>query len=361
MSRRPPPGRRRPVKPIKKDFTLFFLAGIAAFFGAILFGFRQLKNAKYFRPIALLTGLFCFVFVIVGVTNFVTRPNGAAVYLDGEAVGVVRWGRQRIDLEYIETHAIARLEGRYGTRVRLSQEIEANPVRVGRAEAISFDTLISRLLSGLDYYIGGAKISVDGAVFAALSSLEQAEELLAEIARPFTQNLANLDYYEFVENVAVTQTYFHHTELVTAAAALEALTTPRAVTGTHIVRPGDNLYTIAINTGMGFNALLAANPNVNPDVFLREGQVLVVTRLLPVLSVRTFQRVTIEEAIPAPVELTVVNTLAPGLRNIIQQGRDGLQRVTIDIVKVNGEEAERRIVNTEVINPPVTEIAQIGA
>jgi len=313
---------------------------------------------------ALIGVTFAFIFAIVGMMRLVTRPNALEVFLDDALIGVMRLdGRRDINIDYIVLHAQTRLQGRYGSAVQLTGEISANPVRAGDGLALSFDGLMTALLRDADYYVHGAVISINGIYAVSVSSAANAEELLARIIALHTYDMPYIDSYEFVETVAIAQTLVHHTNVLDTADAFAALTAFRPVQGTHVVQSGETLYGIAISTGMGLNALFAANPGIDADApgFLSIGQVLSVTRMLPTLSVRTFQRVVIEEAIPAPVENIPVSNLATGLRNIVQQGRDGLRRVTIDIVRVNGEETERRVVETEVLEEPIAEIAQVGS
>jgi len=361
---RQPVKRRRALRRPKRDYTLFFANIVAGIGRAIKAGCKLLSKTRYFRLVALIGVTLGFLFAIVGVMRLVTRPNALEVFLDDALVGVMRLdGRRDIDRDYVILHAQTRLQGRYGSAVSLSGEITANPVRSRDGLALSFDGLMTALLRDADYYVHGAVISINGADAVSVASVSHAEELLAQIIAPHIYDMPYIDSYEFVETVTITQTLVHHSNVLDAADALATLTAFRPVQGTHIIQSGDTLYDIANSTGMGLNALLAANPDIDIDsaTLLHIGQILSVTRMLPTLSVRTFQRIVIEEAIPAPVENIPVSNLASGLRNIVQQGRDGLRRVTIDIVRVNGAETERRIVETEVLEEPTAEIAQVGS
>jgi len=356
------PKRRRRLKRPRRDYTLFFMGIIAGTGRAIKAGCKHLSKTRYFRLIALAGVTLAFVFAIIGVMSLVTRPNALEVFLDETLVGVMHLdGRRDIDHDYIILHAQTRLQSRYGSAVQLSGEITANPVRSRDGLALSFDGLMTALLRDADYYVHGATISINGVYAASVASVTHAEELLAQIIAPHIYDMPYLDSYEFVEDVAIAQTLVHHTNVLDSADVMAVLTTFRPVRETHVVQSGDSLYGIAISTGMGMNALLAANPEIDSNAVLRIGQILSVTRMLPTLSVRTFQRMVIEEAIPAPVENIPAANLATGLRNIVQQGRDGLRRVTIDIVRVNGDETERRIVYTEILEEPTAEIAHVGS
>jgi len=301
------------------------------------------------------------ILLISSIIFITTRPNALSVYLNDEHIGTIRQeGRRSITLEYIETHTRARLEGQLGANVFISDEISAENTRIGRnAVNMTFDNLVTDIIGALDYYVHGAVIFVNGTEAANLSSLAYAEELLEQVAHLFHDGT---DYvsYEFMEDVAVTQQYIHKSELMTYNNAFDALTSHRPVQEIHVVSHGENLSIIAAQTGMGMNALLAANPNVDPNVFLQVGQLLLVTRFTPLLSVITTHQDIFEEVLLPPVEFVQTTSLPPGQSRTMRQGENGLHIVAAIITRINGVEVSREIVSSEVITPPLSEIIHVG-
>ena len=361
VERRPVRRRKVPTKRLKRDYTLLVFTAVWAAFAAVAAGFVSLKSKRHFRPVALSGLAVLGLFAAFGIFHLATRPNGVEVYLDHMPMGVVRWeNRRSADPDYIERHAIARLQSRVGARIYFNGEIIANPVRVqGNAGVVSFDTLISVLVAAMDYYVYGAKINVRGDNVASVASDEHARELLTMVSGTFTAD-SDVLRYEFVEEVTIRQDYIPRNELMSIEEAFEVLTTPQPVHEAHIVQPGDTMYTIARSTGMSMAALRAANPGiVNPDVLL-PGQRVMVTRMLPPLSVRAFQRVEAEEIIAAPIEVVPTRSLAPGVQSVVQHGQAGLRRVVADIVSINGTEVERRVIDQEIIREATAEIVHLG-
>jgi hypothetical protein len=247
--------------------------------------FRSFKKAKRYREISLVAfGLFA---ILAGIwaLSILSRPNALSVYVGDENLGLLRWERGDLDSDYLITHTLTRLQGRYGTEILPAHEIFATPARAGRnAETMNFDTMVSAIENALDFYVYAAVITVNGTVVATLANAERAEALLAEIiayhAVGWPQN------YEFAENVSISTAAIHNSYVEDFAQALANLTTPRVVREIYTVRPGDNLYNIARDFGMTLTALLANNPNIDPNDLLGEGTLLVVTPNVPIISVR---------------------------------------------------------------------------
>ncbi|MCL2396634.1 MAG: LysM peptidoglycan-binding domain-containing protein [Defluviitaleaceae bacterium] len=257
------------------------------FFGrmgnAVKRAFKHFKTTKYFRPAAMACAAILAVVMFIGLFNLLTRPNALEVYVNDQQIGIVRQEGRHIDGDYILRHATARLRGQLDTEIQFADEIIANPARIGSSVvAVTFDNLITELINVLDYYIYAGIITVDGVEMAALSSAYNAQGVLDDVAYHLGQD-PDIDH-SFAEEVTITRRYIHHSGLDTHQYAMDTLTTYRNVYETHTVRQGDNLSLIAYRAGMTLAALLANNPNVNPDTILREGDRLHIIRSVPALS-----------------------------------------------------------------------------
>ena len=359
-----PPPTRRPVKrrrPVKKTLSLRFLEFLRRAADALGKSYLRFKKTPQFRTVSVVCIGILIVLSALITIFFITRPNAFSIYLNDEHIGTVRQeGRRNITPEYIETHTTARLEGQLGSSVFISDEISAEHIRIGRnAVSLTFDNLVTNIINALDYYVQGAVILVNGTEAANLPSLDDAEELLRQIVRLYHDDLEGIEY-EFAEDVAIAEQYIHKSELMTFNNAFDTLTSNRPVQEVHVVRSGENLSIIAEQTGMGMTALLAANPNVDPNVFLQVGQLLLVTRSIPLLSVISIKQDVIEEVLPPPVEFVQTTSLSPGQSRTMRQGENGLQVITAVITQINGTEVSREILSSEVIVPPVSEIVHVG-
>ena len=313
----------------KRNRTLRFferLGSIGRGFGNM---WRDFKKLRRWREIVLASSLVLIFIVLFFVLRGASQPNGLQVYVDGEHIGVMRWDRGDLDPEYLTVHIVQRLRTQMGTDIFPVSEIVATPIRVGRNDdAVNFDTMVNDISRIFMYQLNGGLIIVGGERIAFLPNHEQAVAMIAYIVERFVNENTTSSY--LVDDVVVTSTLLDGTDIMTWQIALARLTTPRVVEQVHIVQHLENLYNIAIMHGMTLNALLAANPTIDPAAFIQPGTPLVVLPNIPIISVRTYETSTFEEYITI-------------------DGERVLARITADITRINGTEVARRVLATETI------------
>jgi len=323
--------------------------------------FKNLRKWRYFR-------LSMLVIILAGLTGGVAifasvafAPNALSVEVNGVSIGTSRWDRGNLDPEYLIHHTITRLESQFGTTVTIADDLVVRGVRAGRnAETITFDAMVTTLAETLEFYVYGAIITVNGRQEAFVGSYAQAEALLEDIANQYREYPDGR--FSFVENVTITTANIHRNDITTMAHAQTTLTTHRPTQEIHIVRPGESLYTIARRYGMTLAGLTAINPDVNPDgTGLRENHPLIVMPTIPIISVRTYERVTTEQVLSYPTEHRPNPALATGQQRIIQQGRPGLAFATLDIISINGVEVERVTITQQNTTDPLPHIIEVGS
>jgi len=81
----------------------------------------------------------------------------------------------------------------------------------------------------------------------------------------------------------------------------------------------------------------------------------------PLMSVRTVDETLVTEPIPMDVEIHLNPTLPEGQRTIIQEGQDGERQIAHRIIRIDGVEVEREVLEYEIIREPVTHIVQDGS
>ena len=344
---------------VGKDYTLLIFEMFGRIGVLFALAFDGFKNARRYREIVMVLGVIFAVFAGVFAYNVLTSPNALAVTLNGEDLGIMRWDKGQPDADYLQTFVLARLASQYGTAVLPADEILASPVRAGRnAVTTSFDAMVSNLIYNLEFYVSGAVIVVNGEAAVKLSNIDLANALLDDIKTGFEGE--DILHVEIIDDVQVVAADIHKDDLLTRNQAFSALVTPRPVQQIHAVQLGDNLYTIAGRYGMTLAALLTANPNIDPNNFLREGELLIVTPNLPVISVLTIENTTFNEAFDTATQHRLTSALAQGNQREVQEGCAGMARITADITKINGKEVEREVIVREVILAAVPKIIEVG-
>ena len=150
--------------------------------------------------------------------------------------------------------------------------------------------------------------------------------------------------------------------------AISALNDAKATTKDYAVKAGDSLWGIAHENDMNLYDFLDLNPKVKEEVekdtyVLRVGDILQIPSEKPVVDVITvIPNAVIEESIPCEMETVQDPGLYIGQSRITDYGKDGWQKVTATITRVNGKEDEskRIVTKTEVITQPVPGKISVG-
>ena len=127
----------------------------------------------------------------------------------------------------------------------------------------------------------------------------------------------------------------------------------------YTVKTGDTLWDIAHKNDLTFRELCALNTNfkgepLNEKSNIREGDELIVTKEEAALEVRITRIETREEEVAFAIETTKSNEYTKGTTKVLQEGQNGLRRVTFqNVYDTNNVLVEQTILSTEVIKEPV--------
>lgn len=127
----------------------------------------------------------------------------------------------------------------------------------------------------------------------------------------------------------------------------------------YTVKTGDTLWAIAHKNDLTFRELCALNPDfkgeqLNEKSSIREGDELIVTKEEAALEVRITRIETREEEVLFATETTKSNEYTKGTTKVLQEGENGLRRVTFqNVYDANNVLVEQTILSTEVIKEPV--------
>ena len=139
----------------------------------------------------------------------------------------------------------------------------------------------------------------------------------------------------------------------------KALSDVKQAQKVYTVKTGDTLWDIAHKNDLTFRELCALNTNfkgepLNEKSNIREGDELIVTKEEAALEVRITRIETREEEVAFAIETTKSNEYTKGTTKVLQEGQNGLRRVTFqNVYDTNNVLVEQTILSTEVIKEPV--------
>ena len=111
---------------------------------------------------------------------------------------------------------------------------------------------------------------------------------------------------------------------------------------------------------MTLEEVIAANPGMTITTPIVVGQTINVTEQKPMVSVKSVETQVLTMVEKKTYETQYDDTKPASYQRVIQQGRDGQKKSTIQITRVNGLVTEEKEVSKEVIQEPVTEIIVKG-
>ncbi|MCL0100281.1 peptidoglycan DD-metalloendopeptidase family protein [Peptococcaceae bacterium] len=276
-----------------------------------------------------------------------------SVEVDGKEIAVVsndEYVQEIIDILVTEKSK------EIGKEVEVYNEVTVTKVNPTDEAVIGKEELHSRLSSVLKYKISGAVVRVDDVPLFAFDDVSTAKAFIEKLKEQY--DVISGAKISFEEDVRVLEAKVWLDKVVTVAEAI-AKVKDSADIPKHTIKEGDTLWDIAQANNISVDKLIKLNPELDPG-YLQIGQELRLSDKEPLINVVCVFEEVLEERIEAPVEIRRNDKLAQGKSKIIQEGEEGLKRVTYRVVKRNGVENKRIVLSEEVVKEPVPRIVEKG-
>ena len=289
------------------------------------------------------------------------RKNGTEVFVGGESVGVLE-GRGTNAQAITETLE-SQLAGIAGTEVKLNEEIKTEGIHIGgsrKKDVCTLEHLIPKIRNMVTYKVNAAIIMIDGGKGVVVANEDTANKVLDSIKEPYLPAEGVKATVEWVEAVTVGADYVESEEVLSQEDAITSLQSTTTVTGTYTVQSNDALYKIAKNYECTLEDLLKLNEGMTVETGIHVGQVLNVPISKPKISVKTVETQVLTTVEPKTYEYQSDNTKAKSYQKVVQQGRAGQKKSTIQITRINGFVQEEKETAKEIIAEPIPEIIVRG-
>ncbi len=359
-----------------------------------------------------------------------TRKNAYAVSIDGKVIAVVKT-KEEVTAAYGQV--VASLKENLGVDIAVNEQVEIEPIHGKRKEIVGEEALIKALGESISYEIEAYEILVDGQGYAVVSTQDEANTVLEEIAKEFlpregeltltqeevniepeqmaskdeasqkeaetatkdveiveveealpqeeVSNIISVDSFEvaeekapeegqkiernvkrfdFNEQVVVRNAYVDKESVLTAEEAKEKLLQNRKELIEYALVEGDNIWDIAMTNDTTPERILELNPSIEDETKMQIGEVIKVEKQVPIVTITTVEQSTYKQFIPTEIQYVVFSDLYEGETKVYQEGKDGLNEVTVSVTKVNGEEVSRDTINEKVLIKPVIKVIGYG-
>ncbi|OIQ54104.1 peptidoglycan DD-metalloendopeptidase family protein [Neomoorella thermoacetica] len=287
-----------------------------------------------------------------------TTPNALAVFLNGQQVAIVATREQfnRALQEILKERGAGSYQG-----VRYTDQVDFKAVRANPQEVIAEEQLKSLLAERLHLVAAATVITIDGQPRLVLKDDATADAVLAAFKQAFEPPAAigQVQEVKFLEQVAYEHRQASPEEILSPEAALAKLKGTAASSSTYTVKEGDSLWSIAREHNLLVDDIKRANPEIQGER-LDIGQQLKLTTVQPLLQVMVVYNQDIKEPVPFETRVEKTADLLRGQEKIIQEGTEGEQLVTYQVVTRNGVVVDKKILRQQVLTEPVARVVQQG-
>lgn len=314
---------------------------------------------KMNRNVLYLIGIVVLLFIVF----LFVRKNGSAVFINEERVGILE--DTKITAEELTKTLESQLEGIVGSKVQINEEIKVEGVHIGsknEKDVCTMEHLLPKMRNMVTYKVEAAIITVDGGKAAILANKEAANAVLEQLKTELLPEggIPEDAKIDWVEKVEIVNEFVESTEILEQEDAIAVLKSTTETTQSYTVQSGDALYLIASEFKTTVEKLLELNPGANLNQSIKVGQVINVPIQKPKISVKTIETQVLTAVEPKTYQTQYDDTKPSSYQKVIQQGKAGQKKSTIQITRVNGVVIEEKEVDKEIIQEAVPEIIVKG-
>ncbi len=301
-----------------------------------------------------------YVLPVVGVAvlfgtvgHYMGQEYGLQVVYNGQTVGTVAD-------EATYDSALAYVEGRLVTADG-EQDVPTATFTlkaVDEDELLTADALTDQMIQASGNVIHeAAGLYVDNEFLGATTDGDQLLQALEERKAQYRTGDPQ-EKVEFVQNVQVKEGLYPVESIVDLENLEVEMDSEVAGQRTYTVEAGDAPYTIAQSQNISLSELEALNPGITETCL--PGQEVLISQSVKRLSVKTVKYETITEEIAYSTERTNDSTLSKGTEKVTVKGQNGVREVDRAVTYVNGQRVSTEVLDTRVIQEPVTEEISVG-
>ena len=307
------------------------------------------RMAMYILPVCALA-LSSMVFEYV-----INQPYALAVQVNGETVGYVA---NEDVFDTAREDVMERIS--YAGSDKTELTIEPSYTIAVAHHMLDENEMADAIIQSAGDQIGeGTALYLDGELTAVCSDGDALRAYFTSRLEPYEVPDDPNVSVGFNKQVTLEDGLYFKDSLQDYADVEKALSDVKQAQKVYTVKTGDTLWDIAHKNDLTFRELCALNTNfkgepLNEKSNIREGDELIVTKEEAALEVRITRIETREEEVAFAIETTKSNEYTKGTTKVLQEGQNGLRRVTFqNVYDTNNVLVEQTILSTEVIKEPV--------
>lgn len=307
------------------------------------------RMAMYILPVLALAGM------VTVVQNTIRQPYALEVQVNGQTVGYVA---NEDVFDTAREDVMERIS--YAGSDKTELTIEPSYTIAVAHHMLDENEMADAIIQSAGDQIGeGTALYLDGELTAVCNDGDALRAYFTSRLEPYEVPDDPNVSVGFNKQVTLEDGLYFKDSLQDYADVEKALSDVKQAQKVYTVKTGDTLWDIAHKNDLTFRELCALNTNfkgepLNEKSSIREGDELIVTKEEAALEVRITRIETREEEVAFAIETTKSNEYTKGTTKVLQEGQNGLRRVTFqNVYDTNNVLVEQTILSTEVIKEPV--------
>ena len=294
----------------------------------------------------------CMIFVIISTA---TTTYAVEITCDDKFVGIVK--DEKV-FQSANTMLLQRV-------VETGQKVELTPsfrlVRTMPGDILDTVELTDELIKSTNIEIEEAcGLYIDGVFIKATPKKETLDQELDAITKKFSVPNDPSVEVSFIANVERIEGLYVKSGIVSDNVMRSIIRAEKQQDKIYKVASGDTIDKVAETAGISKEALFAANLGLNEHSTIYSEQTLSLSNQVLYLDVKTTHREVYNEDIQFNVNTTEDNSLLEGTVKITRAGEIGVNKLTADVDKINGQVTDKRILNIVTLKVPVDENKIVG-
>jgi len=320
---------------------------------------------KFNRKISfiLIIGIFVVGFSLIQLKNSVDHEistRGFKVNFGGKAVGIVR---DKGDIDEVINSIQKELSRSSGSEISIKEEITYEDIHVEDESLTPNKELTQNIKANMTFDVWAYAILVEGKEVGILKSKSLAQEILDKIKEPYIQEMekenSKIEEVEIVEDIKIEKKQVPLSAVQDFDNVLSILEKGTDEEKIHVVKEGENYWTIANKFKLNVEDLEKANPGKSAKL-IHPGDEISLIVPKPYLTVATYEERTYTEGIKFEIKYEESASLYKDQQQVKKKGVEGKREVVAKIEKHNGIEVAKAIIKEAILSQPIAQIVIKG-
>lgn len=318
---------------------------------------QGIKKHKSLLPslISYIVPTVCFLLMFLVINIGLNRKYAVEIQLDGESVGVINNYTVLQNADAVIKNKLVTLSDDQKWAITPTVTL----VDASNRDIYDERQLADSILEASDEDIVTASgLYVDGAFYGAVKDQSKIKAALDGMLVEYQTGEENKTV-SFLQDVSVLDGVFFTETVKSEDELVNLITGEVAGEEYYTVVAGDSPSLIASKNDLRLKQLYALNPDLEGGG-LWPGNQLLVSQAVPFLRVKEVVRESYEVPIKFKTEQKANNSMMLGQTKTTQEGVDGANLITSDVVYIDGIRDSENIISTELVREAVNEIVEVG-